>query len=206
MFVNVQTGHGLWHYSSSKMKAERAAALENYANTVLKPLLQDFPELVGKIHLSLGPTGFIYRRHPILEIVVQDTYDDCYPRERARFITAHILADFVQFLNGTEAFGQVRDNAYMGRSATFLALARGYTYDFLKSFQTGCAKPTCDFRYKFCFFKCKDVFSAPCRCYDENYLKTFSDALVKATSACHFSDTICFADVIHQVEKDSALP
>jgi len=172
--ISMEMTDGGWGYLYSKSSIEAKKEIENYANKYITPLFKQFPELYNNIYLALRKEGFFAYAKPVLHIVILKGIMQVYSEPHLRIITAHELMHLVQYINGI-ALG--RWKIQYERQATFLAFARGFSYDFVCAFPNYCNKILCDMNTKICYFKCKDVFTHPCKTYTQNELSILADKI-----------------------------
>ncbi len=190
-----------WRFLSPGMPKPRAQKLEQYAVRYLEPALKSFPELQQPIFLLLRNNGFIGRTDPVYSIVVNEhTIDRC-SEWRIRFITADMLLYFVQHETGMQVLPHAT-NSFLTKHATFFALARGYAYDFLKTFQSGCNRAGCDFGYSFCRISCGRLFKRPCKGYTDAQLKTMAVYFQRQGAEYGFLDRVDFEEALYRIMSE----
>ncbi len=175
-----------WDYLCPNMRRQRAEKVARYAGEYFEPALERFPELFGKVYLSLRKYGWLAEFDPVLYIVIRESSLDTYSSSRIRATTAHELAHLVQFKNG---IGLSRyDTANVERQATFLALGRGFAYDLLRSFPESCDKEHCGRDYKICYYGCGLLFEGCCCDCTDAELRFKADKLTKLAQNYGLSD------------------
>ncbi|HWR22917.1 MAG TPA: hypothetical protein VN366_05500 [Feifaniaceae bacterium] len=191
-----------WRLLSPRMSAPRAQKLERYATQFLEPALASFPELRRPVFLLLRSQGFIGRTEPVYTIVVkEDSIDRC-SEWRLRCITADMLLYFVQNEAGMQALPYATGPFLSGHAAFFM-LARGYAYDFLKTFQCGCGRAVCDFGYAFCRIRCGRLFKRPCKSYTDAQLKAMADYFQEKGAAYGFLDHVDFEEALYHIMAEA---
>lgn len=164
-----------WDFLCPHMRPERAEKVIKYAREYFEPALSHFPELFGKVYLSLRKHGWLAEYKPVLYIVIKESALDTYSPWRIRFTTAHELMHLVQFSHGIglERYGS-RD---VERQATFLTFTRGFAYDFLRAFPSSCPNIPCNNCYRFGYYNCNLLFKDTCRDCTEEELHTKASKL-----------------------------
>lgn len=157
-----------WFLYNKRMKLDRLAKLRAYARDYLEPALESFPELKGKISLTVRKEGWFAEYKPRLHIIVRESDLDNPLPWRIRHITAHELVHLLQFENGL-GVGERRKAFEL--QADFLAFARGFAYDFLMRFRTECQRDPCDHQFKTTYFRCRDLFRESCKALSPAQLK-----------------------------------
>jgi len=150
-----------WDLLCPHMRPERAEKILTYAREYFEPVLSHFPELFGKVYLALRKYGWLAEYQPVLHIVIQEEALDTYSPWELRTITAHELMHLIQFTHGIglERYG-TRD---VERQATFLTFARGFAYDFLRTFTSSCPHHPCSHSHRSVYFNCNLIFKGCCR-------------------------------------------
>lgn len=195
MYVSLTSKQDLW-FVDTRMSCARADILHNYIKDYFEPVLKNYPELIGKIHLSLRSEGFFFRNTPHYEIVVNSQRVNEIPTQRLRFATAYMLAHFCLNLCGYDLTSPYRGEKYTDRRAVFFAFSRGYAYDYLQAFAGGCKKEYCDFREKLHTFGCSEFFPVPCRAYTISTLGQLAKALQNVALQCNYGAEIDFQHII----------
>lgn len=164
-----------WDFLHPHIRPERAEKVARYAKEYFEPALARFPELFGSVYLSLRKYGWLASDKPVLNIVIRESALSGYSQWRIRATTAHELMHLVQFING---IGLTRaGEGEVEKQATFLTFARGFAYDFLRSFPASCKNTPCDHGYKYCYYGCGLVFKGCCRDYTDEELRIKAEAL-----------------------------
>lgn len=185
-----------WGYLHDKSSAERKKEIETYANKYITPLFEQFPELYNKIYLVLRKEGFFANAKPVLHIVIPRGIMQVYSEPHLRIITAHEMMRLIQYMNG---MALDKWNIRYERQATFLAFARGFSNDFVWAFPNHCKKASCDMNQKICYFKCKDIFSQPCKTYSPDELSAIADKIRSAAEKYSLNDFVDFVSIIREV-------
>jgi len=164
-----------WDFLCPHIRPERAEKIALYAAQYLEPAFAGFPELFGKVYLSLRKYGWLAEYKPVLYIVIRESALEIDSPWRIRATTAHELMHLVQFSHGIglNRYGS-RD---VERQATFLTFARGFAYDFLRAFPASCPNTPCDHGHKLCYFGCGLLFNGCCRDCTEDELRVKASGL-----------------------------
>jgi len=184
-----------WGYLCDRSSEERKRILAVYAERYIVPMFEQYPELIGKIYLALRKEGFFAYPTPVYNIIVPANIFEYYDDLRLRFMTAHEMLHLVQF---SYNIGVTDWNVKkIERQATFMAFARGYAYDFVKAFPTHCHRQCCDMNYRFCYYKCKHIFTKSCKEYSDSEIRDISAILEELAQKYKITD---FPDYIKIVE------
>ncbi len=171
-----------WDFLCPHIRPERAEKIVRYAKDYFEPALVRFPELFGKVRLSLRKFGWLAEHDPELYIVIRESALEEGSPWRIRATTAHELMHLVQFSAGF-GLGKYVDIG-LERQATFLTFARGFAYDFLREFSASCTRETCDHTHKFCYYSCSLLFRGCCRDCAEDELQAMAGKLA-ALASCY---------------------
>lgn len=205
MYVALASGEGLW-LVDRRMAPARAEVLLRYIQTYLEPALRAFPELAGRLHLSLRSEGFYFRDSPDYQIDVNAKLVDTLPPARLRFLTAYMLAYFSLQLRGYRQAVPGRSEKYYDKCAAFLAFSRGFSGDWLQTLLDGCKKEFCDFREKYYPFTCRELLPVPCRALDFPPAGRLARALRAAAAQADFSGEVEFDRLIAEAWARCAGP
>lgn len=189
--MNNSKGSRIWYFMVVNMSDVRKRKLELYAQKYLEPILEIFPDLKYKIWLLLRKQGFIARTHPVYCIVVNENTVDCRSESRIRFITADMVMYFAQIEKGIPLLSHATEQ-FMSKQAVFFAVAKGFAYDFLKTYTCDCERTIvdCDFSYSFCNVKCAEIFQKSCKIYSDSELKAIAVAFESNCSDACFADNL----------------
>lgn len=182
-----------WGYLHDRASAERKKEIALFASKYVAPAFGQFPELYRKIYLALRKEGFFANAKPVLHIVIPQGIMNVYSEPHLRIITAHEMMHLVQFMHGI-ALGRwkMRDEL----QATFLAFARGFSHDFVHAFPRFCTKSACDMNQQICYFKCKDIFTRPCKAYSPGELAALAESIESAAVKYTINDSVDFTSII----------
>lgn len=176
-----------WDFLHPNIRPERAERITQYAKEYFEPALSRFPELFGRVYLSLRKYGWLAEYKPVLYIVIRESALEEDSEWRIRITTAHELMHLVQFING---IGLGREGTRdVERQATFLSFARGFAYDFLRAFPASCQNTACDHGYKVCYYSCDLLFKQCCREYTDDELRKKAGDLTALAQKYSLSDS-----------------
>ncbi len=163
-----------WFLYNKRMKPERLAKLRAYAGDYFEPVLESFPELKGKVSLTVRKEGWFAEYKPRLHIIIRESDLDNPSPWRIRSFTAHELVHLLQFQNG---IGVGDRRKVYELQADFLTFAQGFAYDFLMRFPTECKRNPCDHHFKTTYFRCRDLFWEDCKALSPAQLKARAERL-----------------------------
>ncbi len=163
-----------WFLYNKRMKLDRLAKLRAYTRDYFEPVLESFPELKGRVSLTVRKEGWLAEYQPRLHIIVRESDLDNPLPWRIRQFTAHELVHLLQFQNG---IGVGDRRKVFELQADFLTFARGFAYDFLKRFPTECQRSPCDHQFKTTYFRCRDLFGEDCKALSPAQLKARAERL-----------------------------
>lgn len=195
MYISLVSERELW-FVDKRMTQARAQVLRDYLTNFFEPVLRDFPELIGAVHLSLSSEGFYFRNTPYFQIVVNSKLLLCRGAEQLRFMTAYMLSHFSLHLLGYEWNAPHHSEAYYDKRAVLFAFSRGYAHDYLSANVTHCKKEYCDFNAKLTGFRCRELLPMPCRACEAPSIFQMSHALQCAASRVNYGAELDFAAVI----------
>lgn len=185
-----------WFVLNRRMRSDRLAKLRAYATEYFEPVLEKFPELSGKVALTIRKHGWFAEYKPVLHIIVREIDLEQSSPWRIRSLTAHELMHLLQYLEGI-GIGE-RWNKTTERQATFRTFARGFAYDFLKAFPAECQKEACDHSFTFGYFRCRDIFDGCCRDLDDDQMRGLAKQLEDLALAHDSWEQYDFVNLVHQ--------
>lgn len=149
-----------WGYLCDKSKPERKEALYQYAVNYVEPVLENYPELKGKVYLALRKHGFFAEYDPVNHIIVPENASSRYGKHLLLSITAHEMGHILQYEFDIE---KDKQSLWTEMQATVISWERGFAKDFILSFPENCSRSTCCGKEKHGYFHCNLFFEGCCR-------------------------------------------
>ncbi|MDD3336259.1 MAG: hypothetical protein PHI98_12200 [Eubacteriales bacterium] len=201
MYTALVSPQNLW-LVDKRMTEPRAALLRAYLTDYLEPALKAFPEMIGRVHLSMSRLGFVFRERPSYQIDVSEAALQSHSPQELHAVTAYMLAYFTLHWRGYELLGTVFTEKEKDRRAVLLAFSRGYAPDILHSLLHSCRKHPCDAKHKLWGVFCAELF--PHTCKEALSLSAYADALTACAAQCDFGAPIDYAQVFQRARAQAS--